>query len=297
MITPQEQYPKLAEVLGLKVPLYFKREDLHPFGSHKGRSIPYMIEQYARGGATKFAISSSGNAALAAGLYIQEYNKKFTESPLSLQIFVGENINPIKYRMLSRLVTPANTDKGEQGRISITQCEKPKQSVHVLNKKGEAKALRQSSDDLALIGYGSLIDELKEIGNIGAVFVPTSSGTTAQALAESGLPVYVVQTISCHPIAELFDPIKLPLQDNTSKHSIADAIVDQIALRKNKITSKLSGGFIVSEEEIEKSITLVRQYADIEISPNSALSVAALCKTLKQGWQPSSIVVCLITGH
>ena len=286
MITPQEEQPQLAKALGLNVPLYFKREDLHPYGSHKGRSIPYMIEQYARGGHTKFAISSSGNAALAAGLYVQDYNTKFTESPLFLQIFVGENINPAKLQILSSFA------KSSEDKIAILQNDKPKQSVHVLNKKGEAKALRQSNDDLALAGYKSLVDELKEIENISAVFVPTSSGTTAQALAEGGLPVYIVQPSSCHPISDLWEVKKI-----AEEPILADAVVDIVALRKDKVHQLAKGGFVVSNTEIENAIKLAKTHSGLEASPNAALSLAGLSHALGSGWQPTGAVVCLITGR
>lgn len=289
MITPNQEVPQLAKELGISGKLYFKREDLHPYGSHKGRSIPYMIEAYARGGVNKFAISSSGNAALAAALYINEYNQKFAESQLSLQIFVGENINDNKLQVLK-----AQSSTNPQ--ISITQTETPKQEVHKLNKKGEAKALRQSNDDLALIGYKELADELSSIQNLASIFVPTSSGTTAQALTENlpGVQIHIAQTSACHPIVELFDPRGRTVK---SEHSMADAIVDQVALRKDKLLPKLADGWIVSDEEIEKAIKLTKQTIGLDISPNSALSVAALTQALANGWQPLGTIVCLITGR
>ena len=284
MITPQEEVPKLAKILGLSVPLYFKREDLHPYGSHKGRSIPYMIEQYAQGGANQFAISSSGNAAIAAALYITDYNIKFTESPLSLQIFVGENISDGKYQTIKQLKRSNNSQ------ITITQTEKPRQAVHILSKKGEAKSLRQSTDPLALAGYQSLIGELEQIQDLGTIFVPTSSGTTAQALA-SKFAVHVVQTSACHPIAEEFD------HDFTeTESSLADAIVDRVAIRKEKLKNSLMGAWIVSDKEIGQAIGLTREMCGIEISPNSALSLAGLQRALGRGFKPDKPVVCLITG-
>jgi len=48
-ITPLEHYPTLAKAIGVS-DLYFKREDLHPYGSHKGRSIPVMINNYYKKG-------------------------------------------------------------------------------------------------------------------------------------------------------------------------------------------------------------------------------------------------------
>lgn len=304
MITPQEEVPELGKALGLNVPLYFKREDLHPYGSHKGRSIPYMIEQYARGGHTRFAVSSSGNAAIAAAMYINEYNARFLEQPLSLQIFVGEHINPAKLKLLRSIVSPAYPSpypKGGagEGLLKITQTSSPKQTVHMLDKRGEAKALRQSNDDLALVGYQSLVDELKQIGNTGAIFVPTSSGTTAQALAEGGLPVYVVQPASCHPIAEMFPTSSLSIAElrGASDEMLADAIVDKVALRKEKIKNLVKGGWIVNNKMIRETIGIVKASCDLEISPNSALSVAGLSKALKCGWQTNESIVCLITGR
>ena len=54
--TPLEAYPKLAKAIGVNE-LYFKREDLHPYGSHKGRSIPVMIDHYLKAGERRFAIA------------------------------------------------------------------------------------------------------------------------------------------------------------------------------------------------------------------------------------------------
>src|SRR3989344_6032126 len=198
MITPQQEVPRLAGRLGLDK-LYFKREDLHPYKSHKGRSIPVMIETHARGGHTRFAISSSGNAALAAAMYVLDYNKKFTERPLSLAIYVGQNIIPSKLKALTDLAS---------GTIKIEKVEAPRQTVHTLEKRGEAKSLRQSQDPLALVGYKSLADELKQIENLGSIFIPTSSGTCAEALGTTGvgrLAIHIVQPTSCSPIASVFD--------------------------------------------------------------------------------------------
>ncbi len=283
MITPQQEVPQLAKRLGVPS-LYLKREDLHPFGSHKGRSIPYMIRQYAGGGQKRFAISSSGNAALAALSYINEYNTKFTEDPLMLDIFVGQNIDQDKLNILKEKIT----DPG----FTLIQTDRPVQSVHMLNKKGEAKALRQSNDPLALIGYQSLVDELSEINKVSAIFVPTSSGTTALALA-SKYPVHIVQTSACHPIAESLDT-----KFESSETSIADAIVDKVALRKDSLQKSLVGGWVVSDPEIIEAVKLVKDLTGIDISANSALSIAGLVKAQREGWQAGAggAIVCLITG-
>ena len=87
--TPQNSYPKLAKALGVSN-IILKREDLNPYGSHKGRSIPLMIETYIKKGTTNFVISSSGNAALASIRYIQENNKVNTK--VTLKILIEKNL-------------------------------------------------------------------------------------------------------------------------------------------------------------------------------------------------------------
>jgi threonine dehydratase len=190
MITPLEHYTDLAAAVGIS-DIYFKREDLHPYGSHKGRSIPLMIDKYYQNGDRRFAISSSGNAALAAALHIQRINGVNSE-PAELDIFVGNNIAPHKLERLRGLV---------DNHIRVLIKERPLQALTQVSNEG-VRSLRQSTDDLALIGYESLAEELSVVNNIGAVFIGTSSGTTAQALAqyfskkELPIQVHIVQTSS-----------------------------------------------------------------------------------------------------
>lgn len=177
MITLQKSYPDLARAVGVSS-LYLKREDLHPYGSHKGRSIPVMIDHYLKEGKRHFAISSSGNAALAAALYVKELNenkKKSKGEKIMLEILVG---NKIPERKLNKL-----TDLADQN-VSVMRFERPLQSLTQKTADGSIQSLRQSTDDIALVGYESLAEELEQIKDLQAIFLATSSGTTAQALAE-----------------------------------------------------------------------------------------------------------------
>jgi len=87
--------------------------------------------------------------------------------------------------------------------------------------------------------------------------------------------------------------------ENTDR-SIAGAIVDKVAHRKEKIIEliKKSQGFgwIATDKEIRKAIKLVKEKTDIDISPNSALSIAGLQKAIKNNWKWNGTIVCLITG-
>ncbi len=290
MITRQESYPKLAESLEMKS-LFLKREDLHPYGSHKGRSIPVMIDLYVKQDINHFAISSSGNAALAAAFHVQKLNKG-NFNKIKLDILVGQKITTKKLRKLEQF-------KNDQ--ITITSHDRPIQTLFNITKDPSVKALRQSTDDSAILGYESLANELLEIPDLSAVFIGTSSGTTAQALSEffkksnRKIEVHIVQTSSCHPIAnELIDD--LPIDEL----SIADAIVDQSAIRKdiliNLIKENNGSAWIASNEQISVAQELVLKNTDVVISTNSALSVAGLMQAVYTGREWNGSVVCMICG-
>lgn len=293
MTTPQQSYPEQAKAMGVSE-LYFKREDLHPYGSHKGRSIPVMIEHYAEKGDRDFAISSSGNAALAAALHIKRLNSDigYSDNRCKLDVFVGNNINP---RKLERLKSLADEN------IRVFAKERPLQALAQAANEG-ARSLRQSVDDTALIGYESLAKELREIEGIGAVFMGASSGTTAQALAQyflkEKLPVqvHIVQTSSCHPIADAFGAFDIP-----EEKSVADAIVDRTAHRKNALVpliKKTGGsGWLADNEQIEAAKELTEKYAGLNISSNSALSVAGAIQAAEMGYEMNGAIVCLICGE
>ncbi len=288
--TPEQNQIKLAKILGVPK-LIFKREDLGKFGSHKGRSIPKMIKDYSKKGINDFVISSSGNAALAA---IESIGKA------NLKIYVGKNINKEKLKILKNKI-------GDKKNIKLFQVKRPKQSAFIATRgstsgKPEVEPrvavfLRQSTDDSALLGYSTLAQELKKIKNLEAIFIPTSSGTTAQALAENlkNVQIHITQTTACHPIASVFDK-----KFKSTKKSIAGAIVDIIAHRKEKLTKliKKSKGFgwVLDDKKIKQAIELVKKESKINISPNSALSVAGLQKAVDNGWRFKGTVVCLITG-
>jgi len=292
MKTVQINYPKLASTLGL-TEVFLKREDQHKYGSHKGRSIPLMIKKYFKEGQTNFTISSSGNAALAAIESVQAHNRN-NDKKITLKIFIGQNISPIKLKTLSGII--------EDARIELSQVENPRQSAFLLEKEGQAKNLRQSTDDTALVGYAELAEELTKIENLSAIFIPTSSGTTAQGIAEHLLKIknpaqiHIVQTTAVNPLAREFDSDFTP-----EEKSFADAIVDIIGHRRDKLIAgiKQTGGtgWIVSNEEIRTAQKIIAENCSIDISPNSALAVAGLMKAIKHDWKFTGPVACLITGR
>ena len=290
MITPIESYPDLASTVGVSK-LYFKREDLHPYGSHKGRSIPVMIDNYyKKAGDRSFVITGSGNAALAAALRIKEIN---AESEIcSLDIYVGTHISAHKLEKIKKLA---------DDHIRVLIKERPLQALTEASKEG-IRSLRQSTDNVALIGYESLAEELSELTGISSVFIGTSSGTTAQALAQyflnKKLPiqVHIVQTSSCHVMVDAFESY-----DGPDESSIADAIVDKVAQRKTDLVpliKKTGGrGWVATNEIIEGAQTMTWDHTSMEISTNSALSVAGVMQAASIGFDVGDVVVCLVCGE
>lgn len=293
MKTPQQSYPELAHALGIPE-IYLKREDLHTYGSHKGRSIPLMVKLHAKAGQNAFAISSSGNAALAAILAIQNHNRNNPHNPVTLRIFIGKNIDAEKKQRLISEITDSSA-------ITIEQVERPKQTVFQLEKEGNIVSLRQSTDDTALQGYTELAQELDKIEQLQAIFIPTSSGTTAQGLGaafkvlKNKPQIHIVQTDACHPIAQEFDTTFSP-----TKISLAGAIVDMVAHRKKevvKIVQESQGsGWIISDTELKEIRDMVKKHTGLSLSYNSLLSIAGLKKAISHGYQFEHSVVCLIGG-
>lgn len=299
MKTPQKPYPELAKKLGLPE-LWFKREDLHPYGSHKGRSIPLMVKEYAKLGIKNFVISSSGNAALAAIISVQKHNQN-NKANSSLTVFVGKNIEEKKLELLKKEINHPN--------IHLEQVDNPKQSAFQAEKNSastgsvQVKNLRQSTDELALKGYIELADDLLKIPDLQAVFLPTSSGTAAQALGETflkmgkNIQLHIVQTTACHPMSEIFDLERA----SQNSPSCAGAIVDNVAHRKQKVIDAVKNtkgsGWIITNDEIREAVDLIKQNTDFVVSYNSALSLAGLLRAQKNNWTWSGPVCCIITGR
>lgn len=291
-MTPLENYPELAKILGVK-DLYFKREDLHPYGSHKGRSLPLMIEHYYDKGDRNFAISSSGNAGIASALYITEFNNK-NDDKISLDVLVGPLVNQKKLSALKNLA------QNSKEKIRILTKERPLQALAQLIEEGK-RSLRQSTDDTALLGYETLAEELSKTQNLSAIFIGTSSGTTAEALADYfskenlKVQIHAVQTSSCHPLSDQFENY-----DGPSEKSLADAIVSKTSQRINKLIPliKNSGGYCwtATNEDILTAKKLTLEHTGQDISNNSALSIAGIMLAKYRDWDIPGPVVAMICG-
>lgn len=290
MLTPQTKEVFLAQAIGVPM-LYLKREDLHPYGSHKGRSIPYMMDHYAGSGTSRFAISSSGNAAFAAAMHATRLSNEGKR--IVLDIFIGQKIHPEKEARLR--------EYEKKGLVEIHKSDRPKQDLSRLCAGDLAiRNLRQSTDDLALTGYHALAAELLEIDGLSAVFMATSSGTTAQALHDKFLgqhkdiEIHIVQTTSCHPMSLPFDT------PETSEQSVADAIVDVTAFRKipvgHAVKNSNGSAWVATNSEIRKAQDLLKKYSTVEATASGALALAGLLRAHAKGRIFRGAIVCIISG-
>ncbi len=299
MKTPQLPVPTLAAALGLTQELWLKREDLHHHGSHKGRAIPLMISEAVKAGKRSFVMSSSGNAVRSAIITVQNFNKNKPTEPLSLTIFVGEHIDPKKLDKIKQLITDT--------KITLTQSARPIQEAFTMEKEQAACLLRQSINETALLGYRDLAKEISKIPDLAAVFVPASSGTTAQGLFEGFSPgatapeIHIVQTTTCHPLVDAWrEATGLPPEVVPEEISLAGAIVDRVAHRRTTVVEavvkSVGAGWIVTNAEIIAARELVKTTLNLSISPTSALGIAALTQAIKKHRTFKGAVVCVITG-
>jgi threonine dehydratase len=290
-ITPLIAAPALAAAIGVRE-LYVKCEQAHPYGSHKGRSIPFMIDHYLRRGATTFSISSSGNAALAAArhaVFLMDHKN----TSLELDIFMSPRAHPTKVALIKEAAAG-------HASIRLHTVERPL-AAHTVRVGEGAISLRQSTDDIALLGYESLAKEITAaVPTIAAIFIGSSSGTTAQALAQflpNNIAVHVVQTTACHPLA-----VALGAVDMGNEPSLADAIVDTAAHRTAALTPLIQEhngqGYIVNNETLQVAIDLVRTHTGMEITANGALGIAGLMEAVYMGkqWPKDAAIVCIVGG-
>ncbi len=304
MKTPQLPAPELAAALGIPVELWLKREDLHRHGSHKGRSIPLMIDEAAeRQGLRHFVISSSGNAALSAIISVRNHNKSRPADPYYLQVYIGHRLGESK---LGKLQKAAEADPA----ISINQVERPKQEAFQTSKQDGVKWLRQSTDETALRGYLELAKEIGRIHNLAAVFLPASSGTTlvglAQGFAKLGLKpqLHAVQTPTCHPLIDELARSGGTCYASSSTpevSSTAGAIADLVAFRQAAVAEAIiasgGAGWIVGNEAVAEAQAQTKKNARIDVSPNGALGLAALGQAQKNHWPFTGPVAVIITGE
>ncbi len=266
-----------------------KLETMNPNKSFKDRSLAFQISYYLMKRERRLIISSSGNAAVSASRYVSLTDMK-------LAIFVSNKINKEKLARINKLVN-LNSN------ISVTFSNRPKSDAIKYARAGNFINLRGSTDDIAILGFKTLGYELaNQVPQSDAVFTATSSGVSAigiydgyNDLNKKMPPLNIVQTSKINTIAKDFD-----LAFTSTKTSLADAIVDRVAHRKNeliKILKKTNGsGWIIEDEDLKRAHEFLQNRLKIPfITYNGALSFAGLIKALRSRHMYKE-PICIITG-
>ena len=265
--------------------VWLKREDMNPTGSSKDRGIAYQLSFHMMKGVKSFVLSSSGNAAISLAAY-------GLKTSLPIDIFISKNIENTKLNRLKDVLdTHIPTSKGNQKinikNITVHITKKPRSEAITFSHKEKAFNLRGSLDEYAPKGYKSIAYELMEqCPNADALFIPTSSGTATfgiyqgyKEMKKSIPQIHIVQTTKVHAIAKKFDQ-----SFSLTKTSTATAICDRIAHRRDKVIDIVKSthgfGWVISDQEIQKAQEICKKYCSLDLSTDSALSLAGLTKAL-----------------
>lgn len=293
MQTPVIRAPSpIVEGVGLDI--YIKREDLNPSGSHKDRALFPYVDKLVMKGEKAFCLSSSGNFAISAAYYARHHPQ------VQFHLFSPPTISQEKKDRLNEYKTD---------NVIIHWSKLARSEASQFSRKAHIRLLRGSKDDYLLEGYDELARELVEQteGKGGSVFMAVSSGTMLAGLWEGfrnivgtgrdpSLPsLHIVQTTKVYPIAREFD------QDFTpSKVSIASAIVDRVANRKDQVVKAVKeshgSGWIVSDEEITSAMKKLAEVLHENVSPESAMSLAGLHKACAKGFRAKEPIALIFTG-
>lgn len=300
--TPLEVNENISNALKINE-LLIKREDLNPSGSHKDRSVCYMLSYYAGEGYKEFVISSSGNTAISAISYANKAEN------ITLDLFLSKSLSSEKRLRLEKALgfeIGAGFAQVIHDKFKIFFGDKPLSDAIKYANENKLLLLRGSTDDIALEGFKSIAFELFEQAEEATdIFVPTSSGTTAEGIylgykqlleqeKITQIPrIHIVQTTKVNPMAREFDK-----EFEDSETSLSDCIVDRVAHRRKQILDIVretkGSGWVISDEHI-KDILNVTKSSQLRLSNEGALCLAAIQKAKSKGLKmPKPIAI--ITG-
>ena len=290
--TPLEEKPEMAAEIGLER-LWLKREDLNPTGSHKDRGAAFQVSAWQSGRESEarasdwVAISSSGNAAIAAATYA-------ALTPMKLVVFMAPG-TPAE-RVLQVLDQGAHVVLSHR---AISLCSS-------FAKRAVVPNLRPSTDPNAVIGFMTLGWELcEQTTDADSVFIYASSGASLVAIgramesAESGdsrqpaFALHVVQGTHAHPIAVHFDDREVPT--GTGRVGANGARKTRRlgeAVRSIKRTG--GSGWIVTDDEALAARRLLES-TGIHVALESAAALAGAQRAARDGAVRKAIVV--LTGE
>ncbi len=254
--------------------VYFKREDHNITGSAKDRSISLQVNYLKKMGYLSAVISSTGNAAISAQYFCLKYG-------INLTIFVSPHTDKSKLKLIANYIVSS----------------RPISDAFKYAKENHSYLLRQSTDPIALRGYGQIAREVvKQLPQVSSIFVPIGSGTTLLGISSKipySIPIFGVQPASHCPIASNFDHDFVPEESTTT-----DALGAKLLPLKNKvikaINDHLGQGVVVQNKQVLQSQNYLLAN-NIATSPEGALTLAGLNK-IKNQIDIGQFPVIILTG-
>lgn len=151
--------------------LWIKREDLHPIGSHKGRSIAYQLSVLRNIGAKRLVLSSSGNAAIA----LARLNQFFPAF-----VFVSPEMDKAKEAQLNLV---------DQSYTKIVSTAFPRNFAQYLVNKNGYVDIRPSQSDDAIVGLRTLglelAEQLSDLSDQYCIYIVTTSGANTLGMYQA----------------------------------------------------------------------------------------------------------------
>lgn len=288
-----EENEKINQAANIKH-LYFKREDQNETGSLKGRSLAYQVSLNKQRGAKALAISTSGNAGIAAAAYAQK-------AGIKIFIFISPETEKAKVAHMQKY-DPV-----------IIKSRRAIRFANYVAAKYKIPNLRPSVDDDSIEGFKSIAFEIgDEAQDIDAVFTFVTSGSSFigmyrgfEIYSRNGkiknIPkMYAVQSGEIFSIAEEFSENKNLIAEKNCKTD-SNIKAGQLGVKHTQrkreildIIQKTSGkGIYASQEEIENAKKILEQNG-IETSLEGCASFAGFMKIHKN--EKFERAVCILSG-
>ena len=268
--------------------LYFKSENFQKSGSFKIRGATNAVMQLGPKSLKRNIVTvSSGNHGAALSMAVSKRNG-------STVVIMPKNTSKIKVNNVLR----------HGGKI--IWCDPDNQSreraLSKLKKRGGVEVIHPYDNKQIIIGQSTIGKEfIEDIPNLDAIIVPVSGGGLL-----SGVLSYVKKI---NPYVKIFgaEPLEADdtyrsiqsgkIESNITTNTICDGLRAQIGSITFPIIKELVDGiFVVSENEIIKSLKLILDRLKIIVEPSCSIALAAVIRN-KLNFKNQNIGIVLTGGN
>jgi threonine dehydratase len=258
-----------------------KREDRNPSRSHKDRGLLVQIAAHAQDVPRWLALSSSGNAAVAAARHCARTGDH-------LLAFVAPGTAPAKLRRL--------LDSG----AVVVETLKPVNFVRYVGRVFGLPDLRGTRDPLASVGYRTLAAELvEEMPGLDAFVTWSSSGISMEGvldgfegLGQTARP-WAVQGGECVGLARALDP-SVPIDTDCPAGRLGVKNPPHADTIANGLRGRGGGALVARAHDVRRWMDRLPEL-DLAVAPEGAGVLAGL-EQLGRGPLRGARVAAVMTG-